>query len=140
MSIKLGVVMDPIADITYKKDTTLAMLWSAQDRNWSLFYMEPPDLYIDHIWGENEVGGTSVLYLSDVPLMTAGWPADLAAHPVPELAERVLHTLPATFLTVAAGMAGIHWIIKRRQKLAAHPEGSEPDGAADAAGDSEERS
>ena len=47
MSIKLGVVMDPIADITYKKDTTLAMLWAAQDRNWSLFYMEPPDLYLD---------------------------------------------------------------------------------------------
>ena len=47
MSIKLGVVMDPIADITYKKDTTLAMLWAAQDRNWSLFYMEQPDLYLD---------------------------------------------------------------------------------------------
>ena len=26
MTIKLGVVMDPIADINYKKDTTMAML------------------------------------------------------------------------------------------------------------------
>ena len=47
MTIKLGVVMDPIADITYKKDTTLAMLWAAQDRGWELYYMEQPQLYLD---------------------------------------------------------------------------------------------
>ena len=47
MSIKLGVVMDPIEDIHYKKDTTLALLWAAQDRGWSLFYMTPDALYLD---------------------------------------------------------------------------------------------
>ncbi len=47
MTIKLGVVMDPIADINYKKDTTLAMLWAAAERDWELFYMEQPDLYLD---------------------------------------------------------------------------------------------
>ena len=47
MTIKLGVVMDPIADINYKKDTTLAMLWAAQARDWQLFYMEQQDLYLD---------------------------------------------------------------------------------------------
>ncbi len=46
MTIKLGVVMDPIADITYKKDTSLAMLWAAQDRGWELHYMEQHDLYL----------------------------------------------------------------------------------------------
>ena len=46
MTIKLGVVMDPIADINYKKDTTLAMLWAAQARDWKLFYMEQRDLYL----------------------------------------------------------------------------------------------
>jgi glutathione synthase len=46
MSIKLGVVMDPIADINYKKDTTLAMLWAAQARDWKLYYMEQKDLYL----------------------------------------------------------------------------------------------
>ncbi|TGD72716.1 glutathione synthase [Mangrovimicrobium sediminis] len=46
MGIKLGVVMDPIAAITYKKDTTLAMLWAAQDRGWELHYMEQDDLYL----------------------------------------------------------------------------------------------
>ncbi len=47
MTIRLGVVMDPIADINYKKDTTLAMLWAAGDRGWALYYMEQPDLYLD---------------------------------------------------------------------------------------------
>ena len=46
MGIKLGVVMDPIADINYKKDTTLAMLWAAQARDWHLYYMEQGDLYL----------------------------------------------------------------------------------------------
>ncbi len=46
MTIKLGVVMDPIAGINYKKDTTMAMLWAAQDRNWELHYMEQRWLYM----------------------------------------------------------------------------------------------
>lgn len=41
MTIKLGVVMDPIADISYKKDSTMAMLWAAAARGWELFYIEP---------------------------------------------------------------------------------------------------
>ncbi len=47
MTIRLGVVMDPIASIAYKKDTTLALLWAAQERGWQLFYMEQGDLYLD---------------------------------------------------------------------------------------------
>jgi glutathione synthase len=47
MTVKLGVVMDPIANITYKKDTTMAMLWAAQDRDWQIYYMEQSDLYLD---------------------------------------------------------------------------------------------
>ncbi len=46
MSLKVGVVMDPIEAINYKKDSTLAMLWAAQDRGWELFYMEQADLYL----------------------------------------------------------------------------------------------
>jgi glutathione synthase len=47
MTIKLGVVMDPISRINYKKDSTLAMLWAARERDWQLWYMEPKDLYLD---------------------------------------------------------------------------------------------
>ncbi len=46
MTINLGVVMDPIASITFKKDTTLAMLLAAQARGWTLYYFEQQDLYL----------------------------------------------------------------------------------------------
>ncbi|MFT6916041.1 MAG: glutathione synthase [Motiliproteus sp.] len=46
MSLKLGVVMDPIEAINYKKDSTLAMLWAAQDRGWELYYLEQSGLYL----------------------------------------------------------------------------------------------
>ncbi|UUC50825.1 glutathione synthase [Pseudomonas citronellolis] len=45
MSVRLGIVMDPIASINFKKDSSLAMLLAAQARGWTLFYMEQQDLY-----------------------------------------------------------------------------------------------
>ncbi len=47
MSLTLAVVMDPIDRLAFKKDSTLAMLWAAQDRGWRLIYMEPGDLYVE---------------------------------------------------------------------------------------------
>jgi glutathione synthase len=43
-SRRLAVVMDPIADITYAKDSTLAMLIAAQARGFALSYLEQRDL------------------------------------------------------------------------------------------------
>ena len=44
MSIKLGVVMDPIEDIAFYKDTTLAMLLGAQQKSWELYYFTQSSL------------------------------------------------------------------------------------------------
>ncbi len=46
MTIKLGVVMDPIGSINPKKDSSLAMLLAAQKRGWELYYMEQADLFL----------------------------------------------------------------------------------------------
>ncbi len=46
LNLHLGVVMDPISDIAYKKDTTIAMLWAAQERGYILHYMEQEDLFL----------------------------------------------------------------------------------------------
>lgn len=46
MTIRLGIVMDPIHTISYKKDTSLAMLIAAQEKGWTLSYMEQSDLYL----------------------------------------------------------------------------------------------
>lgn len=47
MSIRIGVVMDPIESVNIKKDTTLAMLWAASARGWKISYMRQQDLYLD---------------------------------------------------------------------------------------------
>jgi glutathione synthase len=46
MTIRLGVVMDPIASIQYKKDATMSMLWEAAARGWEIYYFEQKDLYL----------------------------------------------------------------------------------------------
>ena len=43
---RLAVVMDPIEDIKYAKDTTLAMLLAAQGRGWQLTYLTLADLHL----------------------------------------------------------------------------------------------
>ncbi len=62
MTIKLGVVMDPIATITIKKDTTFAMLLAAQARGWELHYFEQADLYAR---GDQAFGWTRSLGIKD---------------------------------------------------------------------------
>ncbi|MDD1617289.1 MAG: glutathione synthase, partial [Methylococcaceae bacterium NSP1-2] len=46
MPIKLGMVMDSIAHINIKKDTSFAMLLEAQARGFELHYMELNDLFL----------------------------------------------------------------------------------------------
>ena len=48
MTIKIGIVMDPIADVKIEKDSSFAMLLEAQSRGWELYYIEMQDLYLDN--------------------------------------------------------------------------------------------
>jgi formate dehydrogenase iron-sulfur subunit len=77
--------------------------------------------YQDHIWGETEVGGTSMMYISDVDLTSLGWPPHNAP-PIPSLTEPLIHKTPFIGLTVGLTAVGLNWIIKRREELAAHAE------------------
>lgn len=47
MTIKIGIVMDPISDIKIHKDSSFAMLLEAQSRGWELYYMEMQDLHLE---------------------------------------------------------------------------------------------
>jgi glutathione synthase len=47
MTIRLGVIMDDITNISVKKDSTLSMLVAAQSRGWQVYYMQQADLYLD---------------------------------------------------------------------------------------------
>ena len=45
--MKLGVVMDPIETINFKKDSTLAMMIEAQRKGHEIIYITPDSLFID---------------------------------------------------------------------------------------------
>jgi glutathione synthase len=53
MSLRFGVIMDPIAGIKVKKDTSFAFLLAAQARNWDVFYLQQSDLFLEQgtAWG-----------------------------------------------------------------------------------------
>ena len=65
--MKLGVVMDPIESINFKKDSTLAMMLEAQTREHELFYMTPDSLYI------NESGDFAIAKTINVKNEPTGW-------------------------------------------------------------------
>jgi len=47
MTIKLGVIMDPISTVNVVKDSSMAMMLEAQKRGYEIYYMEMNDLYLD---------------------------------------------------------------------------------------------
>jgi formate dehydrogenase iron-sulfur subunit len=61
-----------------------------------------PDRYVDHVFGQFEVGGTSMLYLSDIPFEELGFPVDLPSTAPPEETEKIMNTLPGVILGLTA--------------------------------------
>ena len=45
--MKIAVVMDPISNIDFKKDSTLLLIYEAQKRNHDVFYIESNNLFFD---------------------------------------------------------------------------------------------
>jgi formate dehydrogenase iron-sulfur subunit len=72
--------------------------------------------YIDHVWGEKEFGGTSIIYISDVSLDQLGFTKH-AKESIPEMTEPVVEATPIIAASVATGLIGLNWIVNRRNKL-----------------------
>ncbi len=70
----------------------------------------------DRVWGEFEVGGTSILYLSDMDLSFMTYGQSLGEKPLPERTSAAMGSVPFAFVGMGAAMAGLHWIIGRRMK------------------------
>jgi formate dehydrogenase iron-sulfur subunit len=96
---------------------------------------ERPELYVDHVWGEHEAGGTGVLTISDVEIPL---PATVPMDPLPERTWKVLQTVPFVFVGMGAALVGLRWFFSRRDRIrleAAGAQADEPaeDGAIDEA-------
>ncbi|MGB8929629.1 MAG: 4Fe-4S dicluster domain-containing protein [Anaeromyxobacteraceae bacterium] len=53
-----------------------------------------PDRYVHHVYGELEAGGTSWLYISDVPFEKLALPTDVGTKPYPDLVSGALGAPP----------------------------------------------
>ena len=99
----------PVEAITFGKRKTLLKLAKARIK-------KNPGRYIDHIYGEKEVGGTCWIYLSGVPFEKIGF-NNLPDKPIPKLAETIQHSLFSYLWSpiVLFGMlSGVMW--SSRQK------------------------
>ena len=76
-----------------------------------------PGKYIQEIYGENEVGGTGVLYISDIDLGVLTNGKELPEKPLSETTKAAMGAVPVVFIGMGAFLTGLHWIVKRRQKL-----------------------
>jgi formate dehydrogenase iron-sulfur subunit len=74
--------------------------------------------YYPHVYGEKEIGGTSVLFLSPVEFSTLGFNTDLGDIPLPHLTERALDGIPYVLSIGGPTLLGIWWITKRREDVA----------------------
>jgi formate dehydrogenase iron-sulfur subunit len=78
---------------------------------------ENPGQYHDHIFGEREVGGTSMLFLSAVPFDQIGFKSNLIEKPLPLLTWNVLSKIPDFVLVGGTLLGGVAWVINRRMQL-----------------------
>jgi Fe-S-cluster-containing dehydrogenase component len=101
----------PTEALTYGKRTDLLRV--ARER-----ILKFPDRYVNHIYGENEMGGTSWLYLSAVPFKEVGMREDLGITAAPKLTSGALSGVPIVVGLWPVLLTGIYAMSKRKEKIA----------------------
>ncbi len=77
--------------------------------------------YVPAIYGAEEVGGTSWMYVSDVPFEDLGFPV-VTREPLPAYTWRVLGKLPGVVVTLGAMLTAFEAIARRRNEQLAREE------------------
>ena len=72
-----------------------------------------PGKYVDHVYGEKEAGGTSVVYLSSVPFEKLGFPT-LSDKAFPAYTSFALHAVPPAVIALGTVLGSTVAALKRR--------------------------
>ena len=75
-----------------------------------------PDIYFNKIYGLDEAGGTSVLYLSELPFPELGF-KKVTKRSLPSYTWQALRLVPGVFLTMGGSLAFISWLTHRKDRL-----------------------
>jgi len=78
-----------------------------------------PDRYVNHVYGEHEMGGTNWLYLSGTPFSDIGMREDLGVTPAPDLTSGALGAVAMVVGLWPVLLTGIYAMSKRKEKVAA---------------------
>jgi formate dehydrogenase iron-sulfur subunit len=76
-----------------------------------------PDLYVDHIWGEHELGGTGVMFIAPESLDDR-WPGSLGGSSIPDITTPLTQKTPYIAFGVLGFLTATSWVIGRRNRLA----------------------
>ncbi len=76
-----------------------------------------PGKYVNKIYGLEEVGGTTILYISSVPFEQLGFKTNLQTTPMPTLTWNVLSKIPGIVSVGGVLLYGIWWITNRRTEV-----------------------
>ena len=75
-----------------------------------------PRVYIHHIYGKDEVGGTCVLHLSNVPFEDLGYPVGLPKEALSTNTKPAQEAVPLGATGLAILLGAIAWIVNRRRE------------------------
>ena len=73
-----------------------------------------PGFYVNHVYGEEEAGGTAWLYISDVPFSMLGFRTDVTTRRIPAYTWDVMSKLPFVVGGLAVTLTGASIITRRR--------------------------
>ncbi|NTV15742.1 MAG: 4Fe-4S dicluster domain-containing protein [Desulfobulbaceae bacterium] len=73
-----------------------------------------PGKYVDHIYGEKEVGGTAWMYMSDVPFEQLGFNTTLGNEPIISYVKEFLTIVPMVLTIWPALFTGFHLLANRK--------------------------
>ena len=79
-----------------------------------------PGKYINKVYGVEEVGGTSILYVTAVPFEQLGFRTNLQSSALPMLTWNVLEKIPNVVSIGGVMLYGIWWITNRRKEVQQH--------------------
>ncbi len=101
----------PMEALTFGKRSDLMLIARERIRKY-------PERYVDHIYGEHEMGGTSWLYITGRKPSEVGLREDLGTTPAPELTSGALLMVPIAIGLWPALLGGIYRISKRKDRIA----------------------
>ncbi len=76
-----------------------------------------PEKYVQKIYGLEEVGGTSILYISSVPFEQLGFKTTMSKVALPTLTWNALSKIPSVVAVGGVFLYGVWWITNRRTEV-----------------------